>query len=141
MRKGLLAKVHIGKADLGIANEEWRKMILEVSNNRTNSTKDLKMFELEELLRKLKGLGFMPTSSHPATEQQIKESAELIELESKLDALLNILHLPKSYAVAMAKNMFAISNLKYLQLWQLRKIVKTLENRKMRAKNEGWDGR
>lgn len=140
MRKGLLAKIHIGKADLGLEESKWRSIILEVSNNRTNSTKELKLFELEDLLSKLKGLGFMPISSHPATAQQIKESAELIELESKLDTLLNILHLPKSYAVAMAKNMFAISNLKYLQLWQLRKIVKTLENRKMRAKNEEWDG-
>lgn len=134
MRKGLLAKIHIGKADLGLNEEEWRKMILEISNNRTNSSKDLKMFELEELLRKLKGLGFMPTVAK-ATPQRLEEEKQRHKAQAELKILLELLKLPKNYAIAMAKNMFAISDLNYLKTWQLKKIIRTLGNRKLKAVN------
>ena len=135
MRKGLLAKIHIGKADLGIDNEEWRKMILEISNNRTNSTKELKMFELEDLLRKLKGLGFYPIQRKATPEQQqIAEQA--FKLDMRLEKLIKTLNLNKNYISAMAKNMFSIRNTEYLQNWQKEKIIKTLENRKLKAKND-----
>ena len=134
MRKGLIAKVHIGKEDLALTNEEWRALILEISNNRTNTCKDLKIFELEDLLRKLKGLGFQPTCNQPTPEQQ-ERAEENFRLDMKLEQLMKVLRLNKNYISAMAKNMFSLRNTEYLQIWQKEKIIKTLENRKLRAKN------
>lgn len=131
MKKKLLAKVHIGKNDLGLSEQKWRNLILEVSKNRTSSSKELKIWELEEVLKKLKGWGFIPK-----TTVAEKESPDFSKLTHRLKHLLHLLKLPENYAEAMAKNMFQISNLSYLQFWQLEKIVKTLEQRKLKASNE-----
>lgn len=139
MKKGLLAKVHIGKADVALTDEEWRALILEISQNRTQSTKELKLFELENLLERLRGLGFQPLNKKPTSKQQ-EEAEANFRIDKQIKNLLKTLNLPRNYLAAMAKNMFSIQNLDYLQLWQKQKLVKTLENRKLRAKNDNFFG-
>lgn len=133
MRKKLLAKIHIGKADVGMSEEEWRALILKVSKNRSSSTKELKNYELEEILNHLKGLGFHPLSTYKSSP----EPEQSAKLRNELERLQKILRLHDNYIKEVSKNLFQITNLEWLQDWQLKRLIKILESKKLKAVNEG----
>lgn len=59
-RKSELAKIHVGKAKLGLEGDDYRAIVKRISEGRTDTAKDLTEAERHALLDHFSTLGFKP---------------------------------------------------------------------------------
>ncbi|MCC6195696.1 MAG: regulatory protein GemA [Burkholderiales bacterium] len=122
-RNAELARIHIAKAQLGLADDTYRATIRGISNQRTDSAKDLDYGERAKLLEHLRRLGFRDRGALPSRQAAAAKQA----LIDKIHAHLATASRPWAYADGMARRMFRIERVDWLTPQQLHKLVAAFE--------------
>jgi phage gp16-like protein len=139
-RNPSLAKIHIAKKQLGLDDETYRAMLQQ--HGGVTSSKDLTPLAAAKVLQHLERSGFKPKAGHG---KRPKPAAGRAALVGKIEAQLASASRPWAYADGMAKKMFQVEKVDWLNEEQLGKIVAALAyDAKRRAKQAGkgdGDGR
>lgn len=122
LRKNLIAKIHIGKSQLGLDDETYRQLL--VSTTGKTSCTEMTESELQQVLNVMVQKGFK-SSSHFWGNRPSPSEGKKIYL-AKITALLIKHNLPKEYADGIAKRSFKVDFIHWLHPWQLKKVVQML---------------
>jgi phage gp16-like protein len=142
-RKGLLAKIHIAKAQLGLDDDAYRAVL---AAHGVESSKDLDLKGLETVLTHMEKLGWQAKvarsrkrDAHGAPKNlgrgQGKGNAKPYDrslLLTKIEALLadkgaaQDEHVPWDYAAAILKRMYKLDRLEWANTDQLRGVMVAL---------------
>jgi phage gp16-like protein len=88
-RARLIKLLHVGRRELGMAEDSYRAVIASASQGRTQSSKDLRVSELESALEHLKKCGFVVApAKKAATTRPLANDAQ----SRKIRALWLSLH-------------------------------------------------
>lgn len=119
-RNQQLSKIHIAKKDLGLDDDTYRALLSRVAGK--TSAKDLSPLEAAKVLRELERLGFQPkrnkTKPNPAAGRE--------KLVGKIEAQLAAAGRPWEYADGLAKRLYKVEKLEWLNPEQLRGVVAAL---------------
>lgn len=118
-----LAKIHIAKQQLGMNDDTYRAMLAQVAG--VTSAKALDARGRQRLLAHLEKLGFTPKASKRLGRQP-HGGRNKQALLSKLTALLADAGRPYTYADGMARHMFSVDAVSFLDADQLYKLVQAL---------------
>lgn len=121
-RKSLIAKIHIGKNQLGLDDETYRSLLA----NATGKTSCTEMSdgELHQVLNVMVQKGFKSSSSFWGNRPSPSEDKKIYL--AKITVLLIKHNLPKEYADGIAKRSFKVDFIHWLRPWQLKKVVQML---------------
>lgn len=138
IRKGLLAKVHVAKAQLGMDDADWRALLEERFGVRSSAL--LSLGQLESLAGHLEKRGWTPSrirkpfdrhgKPHVATRDDSGMGRE--GQMRKIEALLAELgraegrYMPWDYAAAILKHQTGLTRLEYAEPSQLRGVIAAL---------------
>lgn len=142
-RKGLLAKVHIAKAQLALDDDTYRAVL---GGYGVTSAKDLDTAGLEKLLLHFERRGWHPTPGRTRKADKHGAPANLARngrkgaakpydrsaLLTKIEALLadkgaaQGAHVPWDYAAAILKRMYKVDRLEWATAEQLRGVMVAL---------------
>ncbi|MCP2041450.1 phage gp16-like protein [Neisseria sp. HSC-16F19] len=117
---GLKAKIHIGKAQLGLDDETYRALLKRETGK--DSCAQMNMRELEQVLAAMQRQGF---AAQVRTPPPGRDSIQA--MLRKVNALLLDNDLPWNYAHAMAKRMFGVDRVQWLNDSDLHKLVAALQ--------------
>lgn len=122
-KKALMAKVHIGKKDLGLDDDTYRDVLWRVTGKRSCS--DMTIAQLQDVVKDMESRGFKPKAAkkHGKKPDVIKRRKNLM---SKIEAILADMGLHWNYAHGMADSMFQIKRLQFLSDNQLYKVTQAL---------------
>ncbi len=122
-KKILMAKIHIGKKDLGLDDDTYRDVLWRVTGKRSCS--DMTIAQLESVVKDMQSSGFKPkaTPKHGKKPDVVKRRKNLM---SKIEAILADMGLHWNYAHGMADSMFQIKRLQFLSDNQLYKVTQAL---------------
>jgi phage gp16-like protein len=124
-----LARIHIARAQLAMDEDVYRATVRAISNQRTDSAKDLDYAEREKLLEHFRRLGWRDVQT--GVRRKFTAAAKQ-PLMDKVAALLASSMLPWAYADSMARRMFKVERTDWLDADQLRRVVAALEYQKKR---------
>lgn len=135
-RQGLIAKIHIGKSQIGMDDDSYRAMLARHSGGKT-SCRDLDIGMLEAVLRELTGKGFTPRQ--PKAGRDLNPAEHKARLMGKITALLaekarlQRHPVPVAYADALAQRLCRVERVEWCNPPQLGKIVAALayDNQRM----------
>jgi len=128
-RKNQLAKIHIAKKDLGLADENYREILS--ARFGADSARDLSAGQLDELVRYFKSLGWRPKragknrKSAEARPRNMGSEGRGPLLE-KIEAYLAAADRPWAYADGIARRVCKVDRAAWCTPQQLRKIVAAL---------------
>lgn len=130
----------------GYSDENYRDTIQDISRGRTDSSKDLKPAERQELINRLSRLAgeeprpaWKPRDkrSYPNRPKNMDNPGESrADQLGKVEALLTIGKLSWTYADAIAKQMRLADKVQWVATENLYKIITALTKK---ARKEGWD--
>jgi phage gp16-like protein len=125
-RNAALAKIHIAKKQLGMDDATYREMLRTVAG--VDSAGDLDTHGLDVVLAHLRKAGFKAKGRgrFPGKPQTRQVKLECRSLMTKVEALLAEAKRPWSYGHGVAKQMFAVERLEWLDAQQLYKLVQAL---------------
>lgn len=148
------ARIHVlkgkvEKAQPGFDNDNYRDIILDVSQGRADSSKDLTPRERRELIDRLSVLAGEQSQPHfnkggrrtargfPGRPKNMDKPGESrAEQLGKIEALLTVGKRPWSYADAIARAICRVDKVAWVKDSELYKIITALRKQ---AKREGWD--
>lgn len=122
VRKSLMAKIHIGKNQLGLDEETYRQLLLNTTGK--NSCAVMTEDELHKVLGEMMKKGFKVRSSFWGNRVAPRDDKKIYL--AKITALLAKHGLTKEYADGIAKKAFKVTFVHWLQPWQLKKVVQML---------------
>lgn len=122
MRTKDLARIHLAKKDLGLDDETYRELLKHLTGK--TSAGELTSGERWKVIQELGRAGAKSAQAHPGKPPRPKLGKEA--LIGKIEAQLAEAKRPWEYAHAMAKRMFGIDQVQWLDAEQLRKIVAAL---------------
>jgi phage gp16-like protein len=134
-RNPALAKIHIAKKELGLDEDTYRAMLQQ--HGGVSSSKDLTPLGAARVLQHLERAGFKPKAGHGKRPNAAPGRAALV---GKIEAQLAAAGRPWSYVDGMAKRMFTVEKVDWLNEEQLGKIVAALAydaKRRAKAKETG----
>jgi phage gp16-like protein len=122
LRRRDLAKIHIAKKQLGMSDTIYREMLKNVAG--VASAADLDGRGRLKVLAHLRNCGFKPVYKHARPQIKPRPAAKEREpLLLKVRAILTDLRLPWKYADSMAKRMFKVDRVHWLEPDQLHKLT------------------
>ena len=124
-RKKALALVHIAKGQLAMEEDVYRDLLERLTGKR--SAAKLDNTQLKAVLDEFKRLGWQ---SKPRRDfgRRPNPAASKAKLIGKIEALLADRGLHWNYAHAIALKIYAVHNLNWLSLNELRSIVKAIQS-------------
>lgn len=122
-KKILMAKVHIGKKELGLDDATYRDVLERVTGKR--SCKKMLIGELEAVIKDMESRGFTPKAA-PKHGKRPSVVGKRQPLMDKIEAMLADMGLHWNYAHGMAESMFGIKRLQWLNDSQLYKLTQAL---------------
>lgn len=137
-KMALMAKVHIGKKELGLDDATYRDVLERVTGKR--SCKKMLIGELEAVIKDMEASGFKPKAA-PKHGKKPNVTKKRQAIMNKIEAMLADMGLHWNYAHGMADSMFGIKRLQWLndsQLYKLTQALSVYQNRQARktAANE-----
>lgn len=123
-RQTLIAKLHIARQQLAMEGADYRSLLARISPGCTSSTQ-LDLSQLLQALAEMQRLGFVPRTG-PRHGKRPKPTAGRQALMGKIEALLAEARRPRHYADSMARRMFQIDKVDWLNGQQLHKLVAAL---------------
>lgn len=123
-RLKLLAKIHIARQQLGMADEAYRALLFRIAG--VHSAKDLNDHQPLAVLAEFKRLGFQPQSPKKQGRARPKPARTRVAMVKKIEALLAEAGRPWDYADATALRMFKIQRLEWLDDLQVQKVMQAL---------------
>ena len=121
-RKGLIAKIHVAKAQLNMEDDVYRQFLRETTGQ--SSCRDLDLLQLQRVIAKMERLGFKPTRKNIGTKPLHK--TDVSAMMNKLTALLATSGKSWAYADGMARHMFGKEQVNQLDAMSLRKLIAAL---------------
>ena len=135
LRRRDLAKIHIAKKQLGMSDTAYREMLGSVAG--ATSAADLDGPGRSKVLVHLKKCGFRPVYKSARKPIKRRSAAKGREpLLAKVRAILTDLRLPWKYADSMAKKMFKVDRVHWLEPDQLHKLTIALIYHQKRARGK-----
>ena len=122
-KKILMAKIHIGKKDLGLDDGTYRDVLWRVTGKR--SCKDMTIAQLQDVVKDMEKSGFKPKAA-PKHGKKPSVVGKREPLMGKIHAMLTDMELHWNYAHGMADSMFKIKRLQWLNDSQLYKLTQAL---------------
>lgn len=137
-KRTLIAKIHIAKKDLALDDATYRDVLERVTGKTSCKEMDLK--ELKKVMMELKRLGFVPTPTAITQNQTPQNPPQTTPkwgkkpdgaddkkaLIGKIEAMLADLNLNWKYADGMAKRMFGVDKVQWLNQKNLYKLTQAL---------------
>lgn len=127
-KRTLIAKIHIAKKDLCMDDATYRDVLIRVTGK--NSCKDMTLNELKKVIQDFKRLGFKVKQSWqkvtPKHGRKPTTTPDLQAMLSKIEAMLTDMNLHWHYAHGMAKNMFGVDMVHWLDAQKMYKVVQAL---------------
>jgi len=111
IHRSKLAQIHIAKAQLGLADDEYRALLARAAG--VSSAKDLTDRGVALVLNEFKRLGWQPKAPKRAGRKPGNFNRE--EMLHKIEAQLSELEAPWSYAEAIARQQTGIAKLDWLK--------------------------
>jgi phage gp16-like protein len=128
-RKAALAKIHIAKSQLAMVDADYRALLQRVAG--VDSAAALLPRQVDAVLAEMRRLGFSdPKGAKRAARPYARQGNEA--MMARIEKNLASSMLPWTYAEAMAKRMFGIERLQWLDYENLRKLNAALEIAKRR---------
>lgn len=126
MSTNTLAKIHIGKTQLGMDDATYRAMLKTVAG--VNSSKDLTPQGIDKVIRHLKGLGaeFTTPKNKGRRPHNTYSKADKAKQLQKIEALLADMGLSWDYARSIAKQMYKKDALEFLSSQELTGVITAL---------------
>lgn len=123
-RKAMIAKLHIARQQLGMADDSYRALLSRIAAGKSSST-ELTLQQLDDVLAEMKRLGFVqkPAQKH-GRRPAPKDSRQAVM--AKIEAQLACAGRPWSYAHSMAAHMFGVARVDWLDGDQLNKLMLAL---------------
>lgn len=121
--RNLLAQIHIAKKELAMDDATYRAMLQSVAG--VTSAKDLSVAAANKVIANCKRLGWQPKAAKKVGRkpQPAKDKARIM---AKVEALLAEAGRPWDYAHTMAKHMFQVEKVDWLEYEQLNSLMKAL---------------
>lgn len=119
-RQKLIAKIHIGKAQLGMDEATYRAMLMRVTGKQ--SCGEMNPSELARVAEELARLGF----GHSLGQAPLRRS-DAAPMMKKIAALLHTTGKSWNYAHGIARKMFGVENVNRLNNNQLHRVVAALQ--------------
>lgn len=121
IRKRQLAKIHIAKSDLGLDDDTYRALLMDVAG--VDSAAKLNAKQRAAVLERFESKGWKNKKQKGKPRTVSADKAPLI---SKIGALLADMKLPWSYADGIAKQMYKVERVGWCHENQLRGIITAL---------------
>ena len=130
------AIIHIAKQRCGLDDEAYRDLLQRAAGVRSAS--DLDQLDYRRVLAEFARLGFVPRhrSGRPGTTDPAPDREPQLK---KIGALLAELGLPWAYADGMAKQMFKVAAVNWLDADQLQKMTAALNYHLKRRRKQDAD--
>ncbi|WP_066568085.1 gp16 family protein [Snodgrassella sp. CFCC 13594] len=122
-RRGLIAKIKIGQTQLGLDDATYRALLERVTGHR--SCTEMDVGQLESVLAAMRSQGFTPTSPTKHKRPSARTSAD--PMLRKVGALLADNKLPWNYAHGMARKMFRVDRVQWLNDEHMHKLIAALQ--------------
>ncbi len=119
-RNQQLSKIHIAKKDLCLDDETYRALLSRVTGQ--SSAKDLSPLLVAKVLQEFKRLGWKPKHGR----SKPKPAADKAKLVGKIEAQLAEAGRPWEYGDGLAKRMYNVDRLEWLDAEQLGGVVAAL---------------
>ena len=119
-RNQQLSKIHIAKKDLGLDDETYRALLSRITGQ--SSAKDLSPLDVAKVLREFERLGWKPQQGR----SKPKPAADKAKLVGKIEAQLAEAGRPWDYGDGLAKRMYNVDRLEWLDAEQLGGVVAAL---------------
>lgn len=139
-RQAELAKIHIAKKALGMTNDDYTAMLMEITGK--TSAGDLNARQRQAVLDHLASLGFKnrlklgrPQNIEGKRGQDSQQLSRARQLE-KIEALLTVGGKAWGYADSLAQRICKVDRVAWVPTGDLFKIITALRKQ---AKREGWD--
>ncbi|MDR5803423.1 regulatory protein GemA [Caballeronia sp. LZ001] len=118
----MLAKIHIGKRQLGLDDDTYRAMLRSVAS--VDSARELDVIGAENVLRHMRRCGFVATSKHGRRPRvALPREAQL----RKVEALLTHSGRSWRYAEGMVKRICKVDAIEFCDAEMLRKLIAALQ--------------
>lgn len=122
--KGKLAQIHIAKAQLGLTDEDYRAILARKAG--VSSAKELTNKTVGGVMHEFRRLGFEPKPAKKASRKAPNPPATRQAEMNKVEALLAEAGRAWAYADGMAKHMFKVDRVDFLDDNQLHKLLQAL---------------
>lgn len=135
LRNSELAKIHLAKKQLALAEDEYRSIMLSVTGKQ--SAADLDWKGRKDLLDHFKKIGFKVVAK-TAQRPRPNVAKDRLALMRKIEAQLAEAKLSWAYADAMAKRICKVDSIQFCDQEHLIKIISALSyNAKRHGRSEG----
>lgn len=122
--KGKLAQIHIAKQQLGLSDDEYRAILARTAG--VSSSKQLTNRNVGNVLAEFRRLGFVPKPAKKAGRKAPRPPATRQVVMSKVEALLADAGRSWAYADGMARHMFQVERVDWLDDDQLQRLMQAL---------------
>jgi phage gp16-like protein len=131
-RRSLIAKVHVAKKEMGLLDDDYRAMLIEVTGR--SSSADCTVAELRKLVEHMKAKGFQPKKASSAADHPFAKKARAMWISLyHLGAIDN----PSEQALeAFARRQLGCMKMQWANQAHGYKVVEAL---KAIAERNGWD--
>lgn len=119
-RNQQLSKIHIAKKDLGLDEETYRALLSRITGQ--SSAKDLDPLQVAKVLQEFERLGWKSKQGRGKP----KPAADKAKLVGKIEAQLAEAGRPWDYGDGLAKRMYNVDRLEWLDAEQLGGVVAAL---------------
>lgn len=127
-RKSALAKIHLGKKQLGLDDDTYRQMLHNIGG--VDSSAKLNDQGLDQVIKHLKSCGAefttKPRRNIGRKPHNLNSDAEKAKLMQKIGALLADMQLSWTYALGIARQMFQKEALEFCSGQELWAVVNAL---------------
>ncbi len=141
IRRGLIAKIHVAKKQMGMDEDSYRAML---RRHGTDSASTMSLEQLESVLQEMQAKGFKPTPPKKAGARKQADG----EAVKKIRALWLFLHQigavnnPTEAALAVyAKRMVGVDDLRWVDGTRSTRLIETLKNWAVRVLPEKLDAK
>ncbi len=127
MRKKQLGRIHQAKKQLNLDDETYRALLLRITGQRSSADMDWR--QRNDVIKEFARLGFkeVQASERKRVFAGAPKNIKEVPLLKKCEALLANKKRPWSYAHGMAKKMFDVTRVEWLNDQQLHKLVSALQ--------------
>jgi Mu-like prophage protein gp16 len=119
-RNQQLSKIHIAKKDLGLDDDTYRALLSRITGQ--SSAKDLSPLQVAKVLQEFERLGWKAKQGR----DKPKPAADKAKLVGKIEAQLAEAGRPWEYGDGLAKRLYKVDRLEWLDAKQLSGVVAAL---------------
>ncbi|WP_447926929.1 gp16 family protein [Vreelandella sp. EE27] len=119
--KGKLAQIHIAKSQLGLGDDEYRAILARTAG--VSSAKELTNRTVGAVMHEFRRLGFEPKPTKKAGRKAPRPPRTRQNVMSKIEAMLTHAERPWAYADGIAKRMFGVERVDWLDDDQLHRLM------------------